>query len=194
VKPSEDATWIPGYWAWDDQREDFIWVSGVYRVPPPERRWVPGYWQDAADGYQWIPGFWTSIQADQVEYLPEPPESLERGPSSPAPSQEYFWVSGCWQYQNGRYAWRSGYGTGPRRCRAGFVGCGPSASIRTTTPLPAQLPAGLRPSLLRAPVQLSGPLLLLWAECPHVPVSRLLLLPARWSSRRTVSVPLVAFA
>lgn len=109
LKPSADAIWIPGYWAWDDEREDFIWISGIYRVPPPDRRWVPGYWQDVADGHQWTAGFWAPAENDQVEYLPEPPESLERGPSSPAPSDEYFWVNGCWEYRDGRYAWRSGY-------------------------------------------------------------------------------------
>ena len=23
-----NVTWIPGYWAWDDERNDFLWVSG----------------------------------------------------------------------------------------------------------------------------------------------------------------------
>src|SRR5689334_9895592 len=34
VKPEGDVVWIPGYWAWDDERNDFLWVSGVWRVPP----------------------------------------------------------------------------------------------------------------------------------------------------------------
>lgn len=29
------AEWIPGYWAWDKNNTDFIWVSGVWRRPPP---------------------------------------------------------------------------------------------------------------------------------------------------------------
>jgi WXXGXW repeat (2 copies) len=28
---------IPGYWAWDDERNDFLWVSGVWRALPPGR-------------------------------------------------------------------------------------------------------------------------------------------------------------
>src|SRR4051812_35037140 len=24
----EDVLWIPGYWSWDDAKEDFLWVSG----------------------------------------------------------------------------------------------------------------------------------------------------------------------
>ena len=38
VKPAdENAIWIGGYWGWDDDRKDFDWVSGVWRVPPPGR-------------------------------------------------------------------------------------------------------------------------------------------------------------
>ena len=28
----ENVTWIPGYWAWDDERTDFLWVSGTWRA------------------------------------------------------------------------------------------------------------------------------------------------------------------
>ncbi|MFH1748080.1 MAG: hypothetical protein ABIG44_13675 [Planctomycetota bacterium] len=31
---SADVTWIPGYTAWDDERNDYVWVSGVWRAPP----------------------------------------------------------------------------------------------------------------------------------------------------------------
>ena len=26
-----NVAWIPGYWAWDDERSDFLWVSGIWR-------------------------------------------------------------------------------------------------------------------------------------------------------------------
>src|SRR5437879_2719802 len=26
VKPADDAVWIPGYWTFDDDRNDFVWV------------------------------------------------------------------------------------------------------------------------------------------------------------------------
>lgn len=39
-----NVAWIPGYWSWDDERNDFLWVSGVWRALPPGRQWVPGYW------------------------------------------------------------------------------------------------------------------------------------------------------
>jgi hypothetical protein len=108
-KPEGDAQWVPGYWAWDDEGNEYIWVSGVWRVPPPGRQWVPGYWSPVTEGYQWISGYWASVTAKEAEYLPEPPESVEVGPSSNAPSSDYTWIPGCWIWQHGRYAWRPGY-------------------------------------------------------------------------------------
>lgn len=110
MKPAENVVWIPGYWAWDEATTDFIWVSGVWRVPPPNKIWVPGYWEAAGDGWQWLSGFWTDAETQQVEYYPPPPPSLEEGPSSPAPAEEYFWVPGCWRWQD-RYVWQTGYWT-----------------------------------------------------------------------------------
>jgi hypothetical protein len=108
-KPVGDAQWIPGYWAWDGDKDDFIWVSGIWRVPPPDRQWVVGYWEPVSNGYQWISGYWASAYAQETEYLPEPPESLEIGPTSNAPSTDYTWIPGCWRWHYGRYAWRPGY-------------------------------------------------------------------------------------
>jgi len=104
-----NVTWIPGYWAWDDERNDFLWVSGIWRALPPGRQWVPGYWNQAGQGYQWISGYWGDAATNEVQYLPEPPDSIEVGPSSPAPSLNQGWVPGCWIWRGDRYAWRSGY-------------------------------------------------------------------------------------
>lgn len=111
-KPDGDnIVWINGYWAWDDDRNDFLWISGLYRNAPPGQTWTPGYWQQVAAGFQWTPGFWVATEREEVQYLPQPPESLEQGPQTPAPSDNHFWVPGTWVYQNVNYAWQPGYWT-----------------------------------------------------------------------------------
>src|SRR5260370_39878278 len=83
----DNVQWIKGYWAWDAERNDFIWVSGFWRVPPPNRNWVAGSWVQVDDGWQWSPGYWAANNQDNNAYLPPPPDSLDYGPSLPAPSQ-----------------------------------------------------------------------------------------------------------
>jgi hypothetical protein len=110
-KPEGDnVVWISGYWYWDDERNDYIWISGFWRAVPPARTWVPGYWADLGDGrYQWVAGYWASAATQQVDYLPEPPASLEAGPSTDPPSDDSIWAPGCWVWQTNRYFWRPGY-------------------------------------------------------------------------------------
>lgn len=105
----ENIVWVPGYWSWDDDRSDFIWISGVWRDVPPDHQWVPGYWSQASRGYQYISGFWASTQVAELEYLPPPPQSLEQGPSSPAPGETYFYIPGNWVYASNDYQWQPGY-------------------------------------------------------------------------------------
>ncbi|MBM4089725.1 MAG: hypothetical protein FJ276_09900, partial [Planctomycetes bacterium] len=110
AKPEgDDVAWISGYWFWDKDRNDFVWVSGVWRRIPPGRRWVPGYWQAESGGYQWVAGFWAAAERSELEYLDAPPASLEVGPASPAPSVDHFWIPGCWISTAGSYSWRPGY-------------------------------------------------------------------------------------
>ena len=111
----DDVQWVPGYWAWDDNRNDFLWISGIWRAVPPERQWVPGYWNQADQGFQWVPGVWAPLdqpgqpQAGTLQYLPTPPASIEAGPNVPAPSDNVTWASGCWYWDENRYVWRPGY-------------------------------------------------------------------------------------
>jgi len=116
-KPAGDYTWIPGYWAWDQDGGSFIWVTGAWRIPPPGSTWMPGYWIQAANGYQWVGGYWgpavnaaaASGSTSETVYLPTPPQSVESGASTPAPSPDHFWVPGYWYWVNGQYVWRAGY-------------------------------------------------------------------------------------
>ena len=105
----DNVAWIPGYWGWDDERNDFLWVSGVWRALPPGRQWVPGYWGKSAEGFQWTSGYWADAETSEVEYLPEPPATVEAGPNIAASSADQTWLPGCWVWQNRRYAWRPGF-------------------------------------------------------------------------------------
>ena len=105
----DNVTWIPGYWAWDDERSDFLWVSGTWRALPPGRQWRAGYWGKTAQGHQWISGYWADAAARETTYLPPPPATVEVGPNIAAPSIDYGWSPGCWVWYSGRYAWRPGY-------------------------------------------------------------------------------------
>jgi hypothetical protein len=121
-KPSgQNIQWIPGYWAWDVTRNDYLWVSGVWREPPPGTQWVPGYWNGVDGGYQWVPGSWMPAGAGQAQgsgqvppqaqatYMPPPPRSLEAGPNTPQPGPNVAWTPGYWSWQGGGYAWRPGF-------------------------------------------------------------------------------------
>src|SRR5438132_8109150 len=111
-----DALWIPGYWAWDADRSDFLWVSGAWRVPPSGRKWVPGYWAEVAAGRQWVPGFLAGGGVQQVNYLEDPPpDSLDYGPTTPAPDDDSFYVPGSWLHRTTRYVWCPGYWSSYRR-------------------------------------------------------------------------------
>ena len=103
-----NVAWISGYWGWDDERSDFLWVSGIWRDLPPDRQWVSGYWGESAQGYQWTAGYWADARASEVEYLPEPPQSVEAGPNVDAPSPDHAWIPGSWVWHEARYAWRPG--------------------------------------------------------------------------------------
>ncbi|TWU29680.1 hypothetical protein [Bythopirellula polymerisocia] len=104
----KNVEWIPGYFKFDRDRNDFVWVSGLWRDVPPGRTWIPGEWQEVDGGWQWVHGFWSD--ADQeLRLLPIPPASLEAGPSSPAPGDNYSWAPGCWNWQNTGYAWQAGF-------------------------------------------------------------------------------------
>ena len=78
---------------------------------PPDRQWVPGYWGQARRGFQWTSGYWADAAASEIQYLPEPPATVEAGPNIAAPSADDIWLPGCWVWHQNRYAWRPGYWT-----------------------------------------------------------------------------------
>jgi len=111
LKPNgREVEWISGYWAWDEDQDDFIWISGVWREIPQGFRWLPGYWTEAEGGFQWISGTWVSTQTTEIQYLADaPPETLELGPVGVAPASDQLWIPGTWLWNDTRYVWRPGY-------------------------------------------------------------------------------------
>jgi hypothetical protein len=106
-----NVQWIPGYWSWDAERQDFVWISGLWRDVPPNQRWVPGSWSQVDGGFQWISGFWTSQDVQEITYLPAPPQSQENGPNVPAPNDNSIWIPGQWTFVQSDYQWQPGYWT-----------------------------------------------------------------------------------
>jgi len=106
-----NVQWIPGYWSWDDERQDFIWVSGLWRAVPPGREWHTGQWVQDANGYRWTHGYCDATNpAQRATTLPTPPPaSLDQGASSPAPNENSVYVPGAWVYTESGYRWRPGY-------------------------------------------------------------------------------------
>jgi WXXGXW repeat (2 copies) len=113
TQAGDGTIWISGYWAWSDEANKYVWVSGLYRKSPPGRIWVAGYWSESASGYRWTSGYWSreNASAEIAQPLPVPPASIDNGPSIPPPGEDYFWLPGQWEYAADQYQWRGGYWT-----------------------------------------------------------------------------------
>jgi hypothetical protein len=104
-----NVQWIPGYFAWDETADDYLWVSGFWRDVPPGQTWTPGFWNAVDDGWQWVSGYWAPDNLQEVQYLPPPPTSIDTGPTVAAPDADSLYAPGVWVYQTGRYLWRPGF-------------------------------------------------------------------------------------
>jgi hypothetical protein len=57
--PGDGYLWSPGYWAWDEDIQDYYWVPGTWVLPPqPEYLWTPGYWGWSGGAFLWNAGYW----------------------------------------------------------------------------------------------------------------------------------------
>jgi hypothetical protein len=123
-KPEGDnVQWIPGYWAWDSERNDYLWVSGIYRNMPPGRKYIPGYWAHTDDGFRWVPGYFAPEQQAEVPLVPQPPASLDNGPSIPPSDSNTFYTPGVWVYNGVEFVWRPGFWSAFRPDRIWISSC-----------------------------------------------------------------------
>ena len=85
---------------------------------------MPGAWRQVQGGSQWVGGFWQNVTPPQqqqpnqpvqpeIEYLPPPPQSIELGPTVPAPTATSVYIPGSWVWR-GKYKWRPGVWVGYR--------------------------------------------------------------------------------
>ena len=109
-KCHNDAIWIPGYWAWVEKLDNFVWVSGVWRKSPEGHEWISGYWNQFGAGWAWVRGFWSKVPAQGLVYIQDRPNEpkIEQIPASPG--KDYFWISGYWgyDYPTRQYNWLTG--------------------------------------------------------------------------------------
>ena len=57
--PGDGYLWVPGYWAWGDDIQDYYWIPGTWvEAPQPDYLWTPGYWAAVGAIFIWHAGYW----------------------------------------------------------------------------------------------------------------------------------------
>jgi hypothetical protein len=59
ICPGDGYIWTPGYWAWDDEYQDYYWVPGTWvEAPQPGYLWTPAYWGWGGSAFIFHEGYW----------------------------------------------------------------------------------------------------------------------------------------
>ena len=59
ICPEEGYIWVPGYWAFDSDFDDFFWVPGTWVLAPEVGfLWTPGYWAWSGGQFVFYDGYW----------------------------------------------------------------------------------------------------------------------------------------
>ena len=62
ICPGDGYIWTPGYWAWDDDDQDYYWVPGTWVLAPePGYLWTPGYWGWGGSAFFFHEGYWGPV-------------------------------------------------------------------------------------------------------------------------------------
>ena len=57
--PGEGFIWVPGYWAFDNDFDDYYWVPGTWVLAPEVGFfWTPGYWAWSSGRFVFYEGYW----------------------------------------------------------------------------------------------------------------------------------------
>jgi WXXGXW repeat (2 copies) len=57
--PAEGYMWTPGYWAYDNDYDDYYWVPGTWVLAPePGLFWTPPYWGWNGAAFVFYDGYW----------------------------------------------------------------------------------------------------------------------------------------
>ena len=57
--PGDGYIWTPGYWAYDNDFDDYYWVPGTWVLAPTVGYlWTPGWWGWEGGGYIFHQGYW----------------------------------------------------------------------------------------------------------------------------------------
>jgi hypothetical protein len=60
ICPAEGYIWTPGFWAWDEDYDDYYWVPGTWVLAPEVGfLWTPGYWAWGGSGFVFYEGYWS---------------------------------------------------------------------------------------------------------------------------------------
>jgi len=108
TRPAETAVWIPGYWRWNPVANDYEWLDGVWREPPPAMEWHPGEWRPTDSGWVWVRGYWAPADRSTLISTPQAPPPLREEPQPPRPGETFTWVPGHWSFDENGFIWVSG--------------------------------------------------------------------------------------
>ncbi len=120
ARPQRRAEWVPGYWDWDPARAEFVWMGGVWQVPPSGTVWVGSRWMRDGDGWYRRPGFWSRrrgpVAVPTTNSNVAPPAWRTTGPPgdhpadkvADAPGADYFFIPGHYAPDGDQLRWKPG--------------------------------------------------------------------------------------
>jgi len=125
AQPDPSNTWIGGYWWWSGGLGRYVWVSGVWRSPPPDETWTQGSWiNNGSNQFIWSPGVWTATGSPPLDasiLTTAPPDAPDEAQGDP-PDQESLWIPGFYLWSGGVYGWHAGSWGRPPSAGLMYVG------------------------------------------------------------------------